>query len=237
MVVSLKRAGAHSGKLKNANFLPLCCPCTKLAQLCSGGIGFTLNPNAARGAAAPIMGRNPARSPMTAQPITLNTDAVAPRDRAPQWREWVYQHFGGLESDLYGDMQFRRPHGRLARGRCDPDAAGSQPPPRAAHARMARTSDTGYLKIVAPWQGARGGAARPRGLGARSGEWIIYDTTQPYAIANPERGAPDRDAAQGRAGRARPALDGLMARHDAAPAASRAWRWRPCAAPTRNCPT
>ena len=28
------------------------------------------------------------------------TDVVAPRDRAPQWREWVWQHFGGLESDL-----------------------------------------------------------------------------------------------------------------------------------------
>jgi hypothetical protein len=40
---------------------------------------------------------------MAATPTLLNTDAVAPRDRAPQWREWVWQHFGGLESDFYGD--------------------------------------------------------------------------------------------------------------------------------------
>ena len=29
-----------------------------------------------------------------AQTTLLSTDAVSPSDRAPQWREWVYQHFG-----------------------------------------------------------------------------------------------------------------------------------------------
>jgi hypothetical protein len=42
---------------------------------------------------------------MTASTV-LSTDDLTPRDRAPQWREWVYRHFGGLESDLYGDTDF-----------------------------------------------------------------------------------------------------------------------------------
>ena len=69
---------------------------------------------------------------------------------------------------------------------------------------MARTSETGYLKIVAPWQGSAPVEQQGRQACARAGGWVIYDTTGSYAIANPERSrAPDRDAAQGPDGRAR----------------------------------
>ncbi len=45
----------------------------------------------------------PISMPSTTQ---YTTDDVTVRDRAPQWREWVHKQFGGLESDLYGDVDF-----------------------------------------------------------------------------------------------------------------------------------
>jgi AraC-like DNA-binding protein len=53
--------------------------------------------------------------------------------------------------------------------------------------QLARTSETGYLKIVAPWQGTASVEQQGRQASARSGGWVIYDTTGSYAIANPER--------------------------------------------------
>ena len=124
---------------------------------------------------------------MTTPSIALNTDAVAPRDRAPQWREWVWQHFGGLESDFYGDAQF---DGHMAASRAGDVILTRLEANRHRVLRtpgMARTSDTAYLKIVAPWEGGATVQQQGREASARSGAWIIYDTTQPYEIANPER--------------------------------------------------
>ena len=70
---------------------------------------------------------------MTAATL-VSTDDVAPRERAPVWRDWIWKHFGGLESDLYGDTDFDGHMATVARRRRDPDPAGSQPPPRDAHA-------------------------------------------------------------------------------------------------------
>ena len=36
----------------------------------------------------------------------MSTDSVAPGERAAIWRDWVWTHFGGLDSDLYGDTGF-----------------------------------------------------------------------------------------------------------------------------------
>jgi len=52
---------------------------------------------------------------------------------------------------------------------------------------MASTSDTAYLKIVAPWQGSAEVQQQGREACARDGAWVIYDTTAAYEIANPER--------------------------------------------------
>lgn len=52
---------------------------------------------------------------------------------------------------------------------------------------MARGSETGYLKIVAPWQGSASVEQHSRQASTQSGGWVIYDTTGSYAIANPER--------------------------------------------------
>ena len=117
----------------------------------------------------------------------LSTDDVSPRDRAPAWREWIFSHFGGLESDLYGDTDF---DGRMAASRAGDVIltkleANRHRVLRSPH--LARASDTPYLKIVAPWQGSATVEQQGRQACARDGGWVIYDTTGSYSIANPER--------------------------------------------------
>ncbi len=116
----------------------------------------------------------------------LSTDQIAPRERAPQWREWIWKHFGGLDCDLYGDTAFS---GQLASSRAGDVIltrldAGRHRVLRSG--QMARRSDAGYLKIVAPWQGSADVEQHGRHSRARAGGWVIYDTTGQYAIDNPE---------------------------------------------------
>ena len=123
---------------------------------------------------------------MTASTV-FTTDDLTPRDRAPQWREWIHRHFGGLDSDLYGDTDF---DGHMASSRAGDVIltrleANRHRVLRTPH--MVRGSETGYLKIVAPWQGGACVEQQSRQASARSGSWVIYDTTGSYAIANPER--------------------------------------------------
>jgi AraC-like DNA-binding protein len=121
-----------------------------------------------------------------ALPVVMTTDAVAKRDRAPQWREWVSQHFNGLESELYGDAEFD--------GHMSASHAGDVILTRlqanrhrvTRNANMARTSQTDYLKIVAPWLGSATVTQHGRQASARAGNWMIYDTTAGYEIANPQ---------------------------------------------------
>lgn len=117
----------------------------------------------------------------------LSTDDVAPRDRAPAWRDWVFSHFGGLESDFYGDTGF---DGHMAASHAGDVIltkleANRHRVLRSPH--LARSSETGYLKIVAPWQGCASVEQKGRRASARDGGWVIYDTTGSYAIDNPER--------------------------------------------------
>jgi len=117
----------------------------------------------------------------------LTTDNVPPRERAPAWREWVFSHFGGLESDLYGDTDF---DGHMAASRAGDVILTKLEANRHRVLRspqLARTSETGYLKIVAPWQGSAAVEQQGRRASARNGGWVIYDTTGSYAIENPER--------------------------------------------------
>jgi AraC-like DNA-binding protein len=116
----------------------------------------------------------------------LSTDDVPPRERAPVWREWVFNHFGGLESDLYGDTEFE---GHMAASRAGDVIltrleANRHRVLRSPH--LARSSETAYLKIVAPWRGSAAVEQQGRRACARDGGWVIYDTTGSYAIANPE---------------------------------------------------
>ena len=105
-------------------------------------------------------------------------------------------------------------------------------------ASQVRGSEVGYLKIVAPFVGCAGVEQKGREAWVTPGQWSIYDTTDSYAVANPVRVEhlivmlPKDRPRRARAGARR--ADGAPPR--AAAAASRAWRWRPCAAPTASCP-
>ena len=117
----------------------------------------------------------------------LSTDAVAPRDRAPQWCEWITRHFGGLQSDLYGDVEF---DGHIASSQAGDVILTRLEANRhrvLRTASMVRASDVPYLKIVAPWQGSAMVQQQGREACARDGAWVIYDTTGTYEIGNPER--------------------------------------------------
>ncbi|MFI5447835.1 helix-turn-helix domain-containing protein [Polaromonas sp. UC242_47] len=117
----------------------------------------------------------------------VSTDNVSPRERAPVWREWIWKHFGGLQSDLYGDTDF---DGHMASGRAGEVILTKLEANRHRVVRtadMVRASDAGYLKIVAPMQGRAGVEQMGRQAWVSPGGWTIYDTTGCYAVDNPDR--------------------------------------------------
>ena len=117
----------------------------------------------------------------------LSTDNAAPRERAAAWREWIWRHFGGLESDLYGDTDF---DGHMAASHAGSVVMTKLEANRHRVLRsqqLARACDTSYLKIVAPWQGSAAVEQHGRQAWVRPGGWAIYDTTGSYEIGNPER--------------------------------------------------
>lgn len=117
----------------------------------------------------------------------LSTDDLASAERALAWRDWMSTVFGGLDSDLYGDTVF---DGHIASS-----LAGDVVMTRLEanrhrvmrSTRLARSSETSYLKIVAPWQGNAALAQQGLQTCVRPGNWAIYDTTGCYEVANPER--------------------------------------------------
>lgn len=117
----------------------------------------------------------------------VTTDHLAPSERAPLWREWIWQHFGGLESDLYGDTTFE--------GHMTTSQAGDVILTRLEANRhrvlrtsdLARASDGSYLKIVAPLRGRAGVQQCGRQAWVGPGAWTIYDTSNTYTVDNPER--------------------------------------------------
>lgn len=117
----------------------------------------------------------------------VTTDHLAPRERAPLWREWIWQHFGGLESDLYGDTSF---DGHMATSQAGEVILTRLEANRHRVMRtpdMARASDSAYLKIVAPLRGRAGVAQCGRQAWVDPGSWTIYDTSDCYTVDNPER--------------------------------------------------
>ena len=120
-------------------------------------------------------------------PPVMSTDIVAPGERAAIWRDWVWTHFGGLESDLYGDTGF---DGHMQASHAGDVVLTKLEANRHRVLRspqLARGSERAYLKIVAPWRGSAGVQQHNREAWVRPGGWAIYDTTGSYEIANPER--------------------------------------------------
>ena len=122
---------------------------------------------------------------MTA-PVVLSTDGLPEKETAPAWQGWMAQLFSGLDTDLYGDTCFDG-HlsvayaGDVMLTKLD---AGRHRVIRDSH--RLRDSEAAYLKIVAPWSGH----AEVEQYGSKAcvsnGSWAIYDTSQPYVVANPQ---------------------------------------------------
>jgi AraC-like DNA-binding protein len=130
---------------------------------------------------------NPRMPAATARLATMDTDAVAPRERVACWADWIDRLFNGLDSDLYGDTGF---DGRMAT-----TSAGEVILTRLEANRhrvlrsrdSVRASEQGYLKIVAPLLGCAGVEQNGRRAWVMPGQWSLYDTTSTYAVSNPVR--------------------------------------------------
>lgn len=122
------------------------------------------------------------------QPLAaMNTDQVAPSDRAGYWFDWIHRIFCGLGSDLYGDTAF---DGRMTTLRAgDVVLTRLEANRHRVHrsSSLTRTHESGCLKIVAPWTGCAGVEQKGREAWVTPDQWSLYDTTDSYAVANPVR--------------------------------------------------
>jgi AraC-like DNA-binding protein len=124
---------------------------------------------------------------MSAKPQVMNTDEVAARERVAVWGDWLGRLFQGLKSDEYGDTDF---HGRATTLHAGDVVLTHLEATRhrvKRSAATARATEVPYLKIVAPWIGCAGVEQKGRETWVTPGQWSIYDTTDSYTVANPER--------------------------------------------------
>ncbi|MCW5637083.1 MAG: helix-turn-helix domain-containing protein [Rubrivivax sp.] len=123
----------------------------------------------------------------TPKPHLMDTAEVAPGERVAFWRHWVAGLFQGLRSEEYGDTGFS---GRASTWHAGDVVLTHLEATRHRVTRsssLARATETPYLKIVAPWVGCAGVEQQGRETWVTPGQWSIYDTTDSYAVANPER--------------------------------------------------
>lgn len=116
---------------------------------------------------------------------TMSTDQVAAAERAGYWGDWINRLFCGLRSDLYGDSDFA---GRMSTLRAGDIVLTRLEANRHRVMRsnsLARSTEIGYLKIVAPYVGCAGVGQKGREAWVTPDQWSIYDTTDSYAVANP----------------------------------------------------
>jgi AraC-like DNA-binding protein len=116
----------------------------------------------------------------------VSTDDIAPRDRLHWWGDLVWKLIGRLESDAYGDADFR--------GRIEHQSIGYVQMCRLDVSRhrvvrtpgLIRRSDQAYFKIVAQLRGQACFEQNGRSVWLRPGDWSIYDTSLAYTVRNPE---------------------------------------------------
>ncbi|MFT4173915.1 MAG: helix-turn-helix domain-containing protein [Rhodocyclaceae bacterium] len=119
--------------------------------------------------------------------LIVTTENVPRQETPGAWCDWISRLFGGLGSDLYDQAVF---DGRMCTHYAGDVVMTLLEADRhrvIRTPRMARTSEVDYLKIVAPWQGSAVVGQAGREAWVRPGGWAIYDTTDAYEVANPER--------------------------------------------------
>jgi AraC-like DNA-binding protein len=117
----------------------------------------------------------------------MNTEEVAAHERVAFWRDWLGRLFQGLRSDEYGDTDFRGRASTLHAGEVVLTHLEATRHRVTRSSSIARATEIPYLKIVAPWSGCAGVEQQGRETWVTPGQWSIYDTTDSYAVANPER--------------------------------------------------
>ncbi len=124
---------------------------------------------------------------MNTAATVVSTDLVPPGDRLAFWGESMHRLFDGLDCDAYGDKGF---DGRFASTHAGDVLLTRLEANRHRVARsrsLVRHSSIGYLKIVAPLLGCAQVQQCGREAQVAPGEWSIYDTTDSYAVCNPQR--------------------------------------------------
>src|SRR5678816_2206000 len=117
----------------------------------------------------------------------MSTDEVVAPERAGYWADWIDRLFHGLDSDLYGDTGF---DGRMSTLRAGEIVLTRLEANRHRVMRsrsLARSTEVGYLKIVAPYVGCAGVEQQGREAWVTPDQWSIYDTTDSNALATPVR--------------------------------------------------
>lgn len=116
---------------------------------------------------------------------TMSTDQVAAAERAGYWGDWINRLFCGLKSDLYGDSDFEGSMSTLRAGDIVLTRLEANRHRVMRSSSLARSTEIGYLKIVAPYVGCAGVGQKGREAWVTPDQWSIYDTTDSYAVANP----------------------------------------------------
>lgn len=120
---------------------------------------------------------------MQPRSIAFNKDAGV-AERLALWGEFVRRHIGELEADTFGDPNFDgrlalAEHRRLMVFGIDVSRHRVVRTPKAM-----RADDRGMVKIVAQLKGVGCFEQAGRKATLLPGEWIFYDATQTYTLAN-----------------------------------------------------
>ena len=118
---------------------------------------------------------------------SIDTEQVAAPERAGFWADCVNRLFCGLRSETYGDSGFDGRMSTLHAGDVVLTRLEANRHRVMRSASQVRASDTGYLKIVAPYVGCAGVEQQGREAWVTPDQWSIYDTTDSYAVACPVR--------------------------------------------------
>ncbi|MCA3243404.1 MAG: helix-turn-helix domain-containing protein [Rubrivivax sp.] len=116
----------------------------------------------------------------------MDTAEVDPGERAAFWCDRIARLFQGLKSDQYGDADFSGRASTLRAGDVVLTHLEATRHRVMRSSAIARATEVPYLKIVAPWVGCAGVEQKGRETWVTPGQWSIYDTTDSYAVANPE---------------------------------------------------
>lgn len=123
---------------------------------------------------------------MSAMLTVRSTDEVPSREAKGYWGEIVSRSFGRLQSDTYGDDDFR---GRIASLSLGEVQVGTLEASRHRVVRVAGArgaSDPGHLKLVVQRRGRCLFEQNGRRAWLRPGDWSLYDTTESYIVSAPD---------------------------------------------------